>query len=348
MSKLWENFPKDSNHEGIISLINTYDFNDNIDIDESLKIKINTNNEINQDVLLFIIQNGLSSSGNSYILNPKTVINNVNIQIINKITKEILGFVLSIPNTIKLNGVNIESGLTTNRCVSLQHRNKKLGEFLILGVINYGKINKIFTGYHYISEPKTPSAIEVLNFFRPLNVDLCKQCGYIFPEKDYILNDFSDYTIKESIYENFSSLIEQSSKLNRILISNITKEEYNKHFNNFEFLSVLNKGKLIGVCIYKTVLLKIGKVNKICPVARLVFMECFEKHTQQVMTKIINYLVERKKHIVLSGVCFGNLTDESIRNKLGFSLSGKSYLDFYNLHINKENCLANKVNLLYL
>ena len=66
------------------------------------------------------------------------------------------------------------------------------------------------------------------------------------------------------------------------------------------------------------------------------------------MSSIVNYLLDNTRYIVLSGVCLGNLSNESLHNKLGLVVSGKSYLDFYNLHLSKDKCKAENVNVLYV
>jgi len=336
-------FTKTKDIEGIIN----FEHPQNFLADESLELEVKINQKLTQDVLTFIASNGLSPSGNSYILNPKSTNDRVNILITNIKTKDIMGFVLSIPNTLKLNGEYIKSGLTTNRCVSLKNRNKKIGLMLISSVIQYGYENKIFTGYHFIPKPKTDCSIEVLNFFRPLNEKLSIECGYQLLDTDYELNKSSDYTIRMSKYEDYTILFNKN-KIDRHLTISPIESEYINFKVDSECLTILYKGKVIGVCIYKSTLLKISKTGKICPVARLVFMECVPNHTHHVMSCIINYLKENTKLIVLSGVCLGNLSDDKLHNRLGMSISGKSYLDFYNLHIDKKYCKSVDVNVLYV
>jgi hypothetical protein len=344
---VWNFFPK-SDNEGIISFDKNFElsYGNNI-VEDDLNIDICVNEDITQDILTFIANNGLSPSGNSYILNPKSAKDRVNIVVKNSLTKEILGFVLSIPNTINLKGELIKSGLTTNRCVSLKHRNKKIGQSLISAVIDFGYKNKIYTGYHFIPKAKTESNIEVSNFYRPLNLKLAKECGYQIPDRDFILNSSSDYEVKIGKYEDFVLLL-NNNKINRHLNIQPDEKEFINYKNDFECITIFNKSKVVGICIYKSVLLKIAKTNKICPVARLVFMECINKHTIHVMNSIINYLIDINRYIVLSGVCMGNLSNEGLYNKLGIIQSGKSYLDFYNLKISEEHCKASDINVLYV
>ncbi len=352
MSNFWDQFPKSSGHEGIITLQRPFNpsilkpENTTLKIDEETEVSLILNEELNQETILFVAYNGLSPSGNSYIIGPKSTKGRVSVIVKNK-DKEVLGFVLSIPNTIRMNGTLIKSGLTTHNCVSLNYRHKNISSSLISGVIEYGFENEIYTGYHFISEPKTDSTIEVYNFFRPLNVKLARECGYMFPEKDYGLSSLPDYQISNAKYDELV-LMFNNSEVKRHLNLYLTREEYINHLIDCNIKCITYKAKLIGIFIYKTMLVKIAKKGKICPVARLVYMECVDKHTRNVMSKIINHISEDKKHIVMSGVCLGNLTNEDVRDKLGMFVSGKSYLDFYNIHINKEFCTPENVNLLYV
>jgi hypothetical protein len=350
MSNFWVTIPQgdDKKEEGIINKdklpFKVEYFN--IQLNNNITVNIFMNEEIKQDVLMFISNNGLSPSGNSYILNPKSVLGRVTSKVvtINKLGEKILGFALSIPHSIKFNNQIIDTSLTTNLCVSLKHRNMNIAKLLISSIIDYGYNNQIYTGYHYISEPKNSSNIQVKNFFRPLNVDLAKECGYQIPQKDYILNNSSDYKIRKSELKDFDIC----DMLNKKITISMNERSFVDHLRDSECLTVIYKSKIIGVCIYKTILLKIAKTNKICPVARLVFFDCVEDHTVHAMTQVINYLIEGKRHIVLSGVCLGNLTDEDVKKKLSMFVSGESYLDFYNLYINEENRNASKINLLYI
>jgi hypothetical protein len=348
MSNFWESFPKSSGNEGIISMQKPFEtVPKSLKLNEELEITNTINEDLTQETILFVAYNGLSPSGNSYIINPRSVKGRVNVVIKDNKDKQVLGFILSIPNTVRLNEQLIRSGLTTNNCVSLNHRSKNLSSMLISSVIEYGFDNEIYTGYHFVSKPRTESAIEVDCFFRPLNVKLARECGYFFPEKDYGLSKLPDYVISNARYDELVLFFNDS--LNRRHLSvNLTREEYLNHLIDSEIKCITYKSKLIGIFIWKTSLLKIAKTSKICPVARLVYMECNEKHAQNVMSKIISYVSEDKKHIVLSGVCFGNLTDESVKYKSGLCASGKTYLDFYNLHINPEFRNAKDVNVMYV
>lgn len=342
MSNFWNSFPK-VEIEGVISYERPFDFKyNNIHIDEDLNVNVVLNGDVNQELLLFIAENGLSASGNSYILNPKSVIDRVNTRILHD--DKIIGFALSIPHSISLNNINIKTGLTTNLCVSLKHRKVNLAKYLISSIIDYGYNNQIYTGYHFISQPRTSSNIHVYNFFRPLNIEAAKEYGYQIPKGDYILNRIADYSIKKSNFEDF----QLCEKVNRYLNINFEEKDFINQLNDAECLTIFKKNTVVGVCIFKTILVKIAKTGKICPVARMVYMECIPNKTFNVMSQIINYMTENKKHAVISGVCLGNLTDNSIRRKLGILVSGESYLDFYNIHINESKRNSSDVNVLYV
>lgn len=348
MSGFWDKLPKGNGTEGIISRDKLFDFESkNLKIDEGLSVNLEINNELNQDTILFVVNNGLSPSGNSYILNPRSVKDRVNTIIKNSETAEILGFILSIPNTLKMNGSLIRSGLTTNNCVSLKYRHKNLSSTLISSVIDYGFKNEIYTGYHFISQPRTESAIEVLNYFRPLNIKLSRECGYMFPEKNYSIRDDNDYKIINVKYDDLV-LMFNNAELKKHLNLYLSREEYLNLMIDSEIKGITYKSKLIGFFIFKSILLKIAKTNKICPIARLVYSDCIPFHSEKFISKIINHLIDSKKYIVMSGVCLGILSDEELRDKVGICISGKSYLDFYNLHIHKEFCNPRDINLLYV
>jgi hypothetical protein len=68
---------------------------------------------------------------------------------------------------------------------------------LILGVIQWGFSNNIYTGYHYIKESKSDSALKIYNYYRPLNVQTCLEAGYEIPSfrvKDFILRSILTIT----------------------------------------------------------------------------------------------------------------------------------------------------------
>jgi hypothetical protein len=50
----------------------------------------------------------------------------------------------------------------------------------------------------------------------------------------------------------------------------------------------------------------------------------------------------------MSGICFGNLNNEYVKESTGIITSGKLYLDFYNLQLKEYNRNASEINLLYI
>jgi hypothetical protein len=71
-----------------------------------------------------------------------------------------------------------------------------------------------------------------------------------------------------------------------------------------------------------------------------------EKYSEAVISKCIK-LLQEKRYSVMAGVCFGELSNEKLRKKIGFAICGTQYLDFYNLNVVLKKD-ASDVNLLYI
>jgi hypothetical protein len=342
MSKFWESLPKNLN-EGIISKDRPFIFeHKNVKVTDDIVIDIMVGEPVSNELVYFIAENGISANGNSYILNPKIANKRVTTYIKSK--GNILGFAISIPHTLRFKELIFKTGITTNLCVSLKHRKLDIARYLISSIINWGYEHQIYTGYHYINEPRTDSNIHTYTYFRPLNLKMAADYGYEIPQMDYTTKSGSDYKIRKSEFEDY----ELCKKINRTLSINFEKQDFENITYDCESLTVMYKNKVVGLVILKPVLLSIGKIGKLCPIVRIVFMEMIDKHDYNVISKIIEHLAEMNKFSVMSGVCFGNLNNHNLRNKLGFVTSGQTYLDFYNFHFKEINRNANEINLLYI
>ena len=342
MSKFWETLPKTLN-EGIISNERPFIFeHNNVTLNDDITMDIIVGEPVSNELVYFIAENGVSASGNSYIVNPK--IANKRITSYIKSKDNILGFVISIPHTLRFKESIFKTSVTTNLCVSIKHRKLDIAKYLISSIINWGYENKIYTGYHYISEPRTETNIHTYTYFRPLNIKMALDYGYEVPQKDYTTKSGSDYTIRKSVFEDYNLC----KKINRTLSINFEKQDFENITYDCESLTILCKNKVVGLVILKPVLLSIRKIGKLCPIVRIVFMEMIDKHDYNVVSKIIEHLTSMNKFSVMSGVCFGNLNNERLRNQLGFVKSGQTYLDFYNFYFKETNRNANEINLLYI
>ena len=186
-SKFWSTLPvsKDKESpEGIIEYKKILQFAyKNIKLDEETIIKIDIDKEIGKEEVYFVLENGVSGSGNSYILDPKLCKENMTIQIRNQTNESILGFMISIPHTLhltfsELNSETISTAMSTHLCASLKYRNKEIAKYLIGAAIDTGFSRNILTGYHYILNPKSESNIVVYNYYRPLLIENAIQYGY--------------------------------------------------------------------------------------------------------------------------------------------------------------------------
>ena len=193
MSNFWSNLSisKSTLPEGILSKNKPLIL---LNIDDSMKIS--TNSDYNIHIMKFVLTHSASLiSGNSHICDSKLFPHNINIQIKDSINPSLYyGFILSIPHCIRLktkdNFEIIHTGVTTDLCVHNEYRHKNLAAHLILGVIHCGFSNNIYTGYHYIKESKSSSALKIYNYYRPLNIQACLDVGYEIPSfriKDFIL-----------------------------------------------------------------------------------------------------------------------------------------------------------------
>jgi len=298
-SKFWSTLPipkKKIKEEGILSKDKPFElFKNNIKIEDDLIINIDINKEIEKEDIYFILENSISSSGNSFILDPKINVDNITVKITDNNNK-ILGFGLSIPCTLCLSNEenedeHIESGMTTHLCVSMKHRYKELARYVISGIIDYGYKNSIYTGYHYILSPKTAANLMVFNYYRPLNLELAIQFGYEVPmlkndekfnldnvpnekqlahlESEYKVYGNYNCTINNSEFNDLRFFQSTGRKLS-IIFSAIRFEQLNKHF---VFITIRKGGKIIGVAMYKTMIVHIGKIEKGCPTAQICLLE---------------------------------------------------------------------------
>ena len=107
-SKFWSTLPismkKDELSEGIIEKGKAVRFvYEGLKIDDNLVAKVETNFSLGKDELYFVLENGISSSGNSYILDPKLSKNNITVKLVEQYNpSSILGFIISVPHSIQL------------------------------------------------------------------------------------------------------------------------------------------------------------------------------------------------------------------------------------------------------
>lgn len=347
MSKTWLSMPLNDNleYEGLLSKDKPFDFiHENIKINENLSINIHVNKPVTKEIFIFIFENGISQSGNSYIVNPKTLLSRAFSYITSSKDKNnYLGFVLSVPHRIKIGKNQIDSGLTTHLTTSLKHRKEGIAGYLIKSIIYHGWENNIYSGYHFINEPRTPANVLVYSFFRPLNVNTAKDSGYQFDEESLVSRDNMDYNIRPSEYEDLTLI----PKIKRNINIDLTETEYNNLKQDCIFYTITYKNKVVGIICIKPVALYIAKTKKICNIARMVYFEAIEKHSYHVFEKCINYL-SNKEYAVLSGVLFGDLNNGHLRKNLGLVVSGKLFLDFYNINITDRNKNSSEINLLYI
>jgi hypothetical protein len=361
--------------EGIISKNQPLIF----DIDDSMKI--DTNSDYNIDIMKFVLNHSVSlTSGNSYILDPKLFYNNINIKIFDKENpSSYYGFILSVLHSIRLKIKDtyeiIKTGVTTDLCVHKDYRQKNLAAHLILGVIQCGFSNNIYTGYHYIKESKSASALKIYNYYRPLNVVACLESGYEIPsfrikdftlkknfeslsasytqeqlfkiENEYkIIPDNSKYIITDSKFKDLTYLQNQDRKLSVV----IDEERFNfLKSNNFKFKTIKHKKHkniIVGLFIYKTRVLYISKSKKSLNTASMILIEVSQNNTFEIMHSIFDF-ISKEGYDVMSGSLFGNLSDNTLRKQLSLVKCGYQYLDFYNLHVEHNNDIS-KINLLYI
>jgi hypothetical protein len=361
-SKFWSNLSiskKKSSDEGILSYEKPFD------LEHDNTYSIITNEEISKQELMFVLEHGVGGSGNSMLIDPKLSDCSIVIKIQDQ-EKKIYGFCISIKCSLFLQLKDdfeiIESGMTSHLCIHKDHRSKSLASYVIYGVIDEGFKNKIYTGYHYIDTPKSASNLKVFNYYRPLNIKKSLENGYQINslsksgvsfyldeptekqmkvlERDYNVSSYESYSLIPSDYEDLGFLQKQNRKLT-LIFSAVHFEELKK---NFQFFTVKKGEEVIGIVIYKTLLVHIGKLQKVSANAQICLLEMEKEYSHVVLSKIIHHLTERK-FITMSGVCFGEMNNEKLRKKFGFVTSGFQYLDFYNLHVKLKD--SYDVNLLY-
>ena len=372
-SKFWSTLPistKKLKDEGIILYKKPFDLErDNINIgSEDLKnLQLKINEEISEQELMFMLDHGAGASGNSMMIDPRLKEHSIVVKFINKDTKDIYGFCISVKCTLYLQAKDtyeiIESVMTSHLCIHRNHRSKDLAKYVISGVIDEGFKNDILTGYHFIDEPKTESNVKIYNYYRPLNVMTSLEYGYQvssikkpsnifyldnlpsktqlkFLENEYSVSGYDSYSFEPTLFEDLQFLQQRKRKLS-LLFSVMEFEKINKMFH---FYTIKDKNKIIGLVIYKLLLVHIGKLGKVCSNAQICLLEMKHDSSHIVLSKLIGHLQENK-FIVMTGACFGELSDEKLRKNFGFVTSGYQYLDFYNLNVKLKD--SKDVNLLY-
>jgi hypothetical protein len=277
---------------------------------------------------------------------------------------------LSIPHSLQLeiNGMteSISTVMSTHLCASLKYRNKEIAKYLIGAAIDTSFSRNILTGYHYILNPKSESNILICNYYRPLLVENAIQYGYEVPflkdkfklpgslvnelhnkelsklQSEYDVNRWSDFYIQSSVFSDLEFL----QKCKRKLSIKLTEEEFNRLCGVIEWNTIKHRDKIIGIFAYKTMVMHVSKIQKGCPIGRVVLLEMKEKYSEAVISKCIK-LLQEKRYSVMAGCCFGELSNEKLRKKLGFIVCGTQYLDFYNLNVVLKKD-ASDVNLLYI
>jgi hypothetical protein len=332
-------------YEGIISKNEPIKYSkEKLDINSELMINTVTSGIVKKELFRFIYDNGLSISGNSYLIHINTIINRVYTYLLDSNNlDEYLGFAVSVPHALKFNNEIIETGLTTYLTVSLKYRKMGLARYLISDIINYGWGNNIYTGYHYIGEAKTSSNILVYSYFRPLNISKALEAGYQFNPENMKVSLTSDYTIRESVIGDFELL----NKVGRKINIHLTEKIFNNLLQDCKFYTTMRRDKVTGIIGIKPILLRIGRTNTLCNIARVVYLETLDRHVYQSVMTMIKHL-STGEYIVMSGVCFGNLVNENIKHSVGMITTGKLYLDFYNLSIKETNKHSGDINMLYI
>jgi hypothetical protein len=369
-SKFWSTLPiatKKIKDEGIILHGKPFDLDrDNINIKNLTELKLVLNQEISENELMFMLDNGAGASGNSMMIDPRLKEHSIVVKLVGK-DNTIYGFCLSIKCNLYLQGENnyeiIESVMTSHLCIHKKYRNKELAKYVISGVIDEGFKNDILTGYHYIDEPKTSSNLKIYNYYRPLNVTTSLDFGYQINsikkpsksfyldslpsksqlkdlENEYSVSGYDSYSFTPSVFEDLQFLQQRKRKLS-LIFSVMEFEKLNKMFH---FYTVKDKGKIIGLIIYKLLLVHIGKLGKVCSNAQICLLEMKSDYSHIVLSKLIGHL-QKNNFVVMTGACFGELYDEKLRKNFGLITSGYQYLDFYNLNVKLKD--SKDVNLLY-
>lgn len=378
-SKFWSTLPvakKKLEYEGIISKEKPFILpykGIKIDEDTIIDIHLNSGPIIKEDIY-FVLENGIAPSGNSFIIDPMIYSDNVVVKLTDQ-KDNILGFGISIPCTLYIQGSpktggleenEIESGMTTHLCISAKHRHKDLAKYVISTVIDYGYNHKIYTGYHYIREPKTASNILVFNYYRPLHIENAIHFGYEIPrmyrdekynldnlpnkkqlkflEKEYKIPselDYENYVLTSSDFDDLRFFQSQGRKLS-VIFSALRFEQLKRQF---DFCTIRKGKEIVGVVMFKTLILHVGRLGKGCPTAQVCLLEMEPLYKDKVMNKIIGYFKD-KNYVVMSGVYFGELTDEKFRKSCGMVTCGIQYLDFYNLNVDLKRD-ASDVNVIY-
>ena len=120
--------------------------------------------------------------------------------------------------------------------------------------------------------------------------------------------------------------------------------EFERLCKVFHFYTVKDKDKIVGLLIYKLLIVHVGKLGKVCSNAQICLLEMKEDYSHIVLSKVIDHL-QKNNFVVMTGACFGELSEEKLRKNFGLITSGYQYLDFYNLNVKLKD--SKDVNLLY-
>lgn len=269
----------------------------------------------------------------------------------------ILGFVMSVPHTIKVSSSDIvyATGITTHLCVAHSVRREKLAMALIRSVINTGFANKIYTGYHYTSQSRTSSSIPVKAWYRVLDVRQAFTSGYtiVVPKVEGVA---ASVQVVEAMYKcsitlpHRSTIADDFTLLQRRSISiDMTSEPQWDRLSNgpVKWVSILDpQGNLLAVAGYRKYTIHRHRNNTMINAAQLVYIETAPDipDPQSAMTSVFG-IIKGDGYSVVHGIQVGPLND--CADDLRLIRTDVMYLDFYNLGIQK-GLSSGQVSILYL
>lgn len=346
MSRFWSQVnaldKSASDYEGIINEICPFTFETSFQKDD-IDIDVIINKPVENDTVYFILNHGIKYGDLSYLLNPRFIEEYDTCHLINRKTNEILGFLMFIDHNINLKGTLLRTGLTTFLTISLKMRHNNLVPHLISNIASFEHTaTSTNCGYHFIESPRTPFNIKCQAYFRVIDEKLATEFGYKFSPNQVASHSTSDYSVRVSMFEDLSIILKKSYVLN----FQPNFDFYNQYLKFGQSFTVMYKNKVVGVVFLQPILLHIGKVNRICPIGRVVWTEMLPRHSFHVMASIVQYLKDIKKFVVISGIGIGELSDTSLRHQLGMVDTSNMYLDFYNLKLKKYS--PRDINLLYI
>ena len=188
--------------------------------------------------------------------------------------ESIIGSILTIPLTIKINKETISVGCTSFLCVKKELHHIGLGINLIRKLIEKGYQQKIICGYHLVPTPHTGNSLLLKTWYRPMTnvqrfgITVPKGRSKIHERLRYKIPKMSNGKLIQVNLNNLKLTHKEFIKYNSKIIWKPNIYQWEKWSREFKIYGVLNsKDEYVGWFIIrpeKVLFQTIGNIGSVC------------------------------------------------------------------------------------